>query len=252
VTLRVGASADLRYDLSISELIEKITSLGLNHLELRQGYLDVTDHLSTAEIRSVTDAHDVTTTVHAPYTDASLGNLNEPLRQAAVDGVRQSLVFANKIDAGGVVIHGGATRPAYPDRVNRHARQQALTSLRECITHAERLEIPVCLENQWDTANQRRHTATPDRLASFVADSGVNSPYLRYTLDVGHANVMGYDYHAFHNPADVQIVHLHTNDGESDSHDPFPEYRRVVDDINAPYNVLEMKSLGDLAQCVER
>lgn len=250
MTPRVGASADLRYDLSIPELIDRIVSLGLDHLELRQGYLDTTDHISTAEIRSVTDAHDVTTTVHAPYTDASLGNLNEPLRQAAVDGVHQSLVFADKIDAGGVVVHGGATRPEFPDRVNRHARRQALTSLRECVAHAERVGVPVCLENQWDTASQRRHTATPDRLASFVADSGIESPYLQYTLDVGHANVMGEDYRSFHDSTDVQIVHLHTNDGESDSHDPFPEYRRVVDEIDAPYNVLEMKSLDDLAQCV--
>lgn len=71
-----------------------------------------------------------------------------------------------------------------------------------------------------------------------MADSGIESLYLKYTLDVGHANAMGEDYRSFRDSTDVQIVHLHTNDGESDSHNPFPGYRCVVNKVDAPYTFL--------------
>jgi sugar phosphate isomerase/epimerase len=250
---RFGASLDVRFAESVEAFAEFVATRGLDHVELRHGYLDVRGSPDAAELRAIADRHGVTYTVHAPHVDCTPGNLNETHREAFVSGVKSSLEFAAAIDAGGVVVHGGATRRRYPDRVNRHAREQAVTSLRECARYAAEVGVPLCLENQRETESKRRNTATPDRLESFLGDVGVGPESLRLTLDVGHAKATGLDHGAFVDRFGerIHVVHLHDNDGTDDDHDPLSSFREVASDIGAPYNVLEMKSLADIDRCLD-
>jgi len=249
---RIGASADIRYGESVADLAEFLAERGLNHLELRQGYLDTTGAPEPERLRELGEEYGVTFTVHSPHRDCALGHLNEPLRRAAVDGVERSLDLAAAAGAGGVVVHGGAARTKYPERVQRQAREQAVKSIRECARYAADVGVPLCLENQRDKVSKRRHTATPDRLAAFLDDVDADPDVLRLTLDVGHAKASGVDYERFVDRFGdrIRIVHLHDNDGTADDHDPLPSFRTVVDRVDAPYNVLEMKSLADIERCL--
>jgi sugar phosphate isomerase/epimerase len=249
---RFGASADVRFDESLESLLDFLADRGLAHLELRQGYLDVNGTPAPGRLRSLADERDVTFTIHAPHVDCALGHVNEPLRRAAVDGVRRSLELAADAGAGGVIVHGGSARRRYPERVRRRAREAAVESIGECARYADELEVPLCLENQRDTGAKRRNTATPDRLAAFLEDVGVDSEHLRLTLDVGHAKATGVDYRSFVDRFGdrIHVAHLHDNDGTGDDHDPLPSFRDVAADVGARYNVLEMKSLADIDRCV--
>ena len=250
---RFGASLDIRFAESIPEFVSVLERHGLNHLEVRQGYLDVTDEPALDQLRRLLSSRDLSATFHAPHVDCAMGNVNERLRQAAVDGVKHSLDMAAAVGAGGVVVHGGASRRRYPDRVRSHSREQALTSIEECVEHAAAVDVPLCLENSRDKESERRHTATPERLARFLADLDVESEYLRLTLDVGHAKASDVRYERFVERFGDRshVVHLHDNDGRGDDHDPLPAFRSVAADVSAPYNVLEMKSLADIAACVD-
>lgn len=243
---------DVRFDDSIPAFVEFLAELGLDHVELRWGYLDVAGRPRPGELRSIAEEHDVTFTVHAPHVDVALGNLNERLREAAVDEVKAAIDFADAVNAGGVVVHGGSMRRRYPEHVNRHERAQAVESLAECVEHADRRRVPLCLENQPESGSKRRNTATPERLAAFLDDVGVDSDYCKLALDVGHANVTGVPYERFAERFGdrIHVVHLHDNDGSGDDHDPLPSYRSIVEDVGAPYNVLEMKSWADVRRCV--
>jgi sugar phosphate isomerase/epimerase len=249
---RFGASLDVRFAESVEGFAEFVVDRGLDHVEFRHGYLDVRGTSEPAALRALAERHGLTYTVHAPHVDCTPGNLNETHRKAFVSGVRSSLDLASSIDAGGVVVHGGAIRTRYPDRVNRHSREQAVSSLRECARYAAEVDVPLCVENQRDSDGKRRHTATPDRLESFLDDVGIGAEYLRLTLDVGHAKATGVDHEAFVDrfEARIHVVHLHDNDGTGDDHDPLPSFRAVAADVGAPYNVLEMKSLADIDRCV--
>jgi sugar phosphate isomerase/epimerase len=252
---RIGASLDIRFDESIESFVAYLDDVGLNHVEIRQGYLDVKGQPGAETIAEVADAHDVSVTFHAPHIDCAMGNVNERLRRAAVDGVTHSLDMAGAVDAGGVVVHGGGSRRRYPDRVQSYSRSQAVRSIEECTRHAASVGVPLCLENSRETASKRHHTATPDRLASFLDDVEVAAAdeFLKITLDVGHAKASGIPYERFLDRFGdrIRIVHLHDNDGTDDDHDPLPGFERVVADVDAPYNVLEMKSLADIAACIE-
>lgn len=251
--MHYGASLDLRFDESVEAFIRFLDTQGLSHVEIRQGYFDTTPDAPTpAELRELAESYGVTYSFHAPHVDSNLGNLNESLRRGTVDSVLATLDAAAEAGAGAVVVHGGDVPHRYPDHVQAHSRAQAVRSLRACVRHADDVGVPLCLENQRETESRRRHTSTPDRLASLVADVGIDSPYFRLTLDVGHAKATGLDYRAFVDRFGdrILVAHLHDNDGTGDHHDPLPTFREVAADVGAKYNVLEMKSLADIERCV--
>jgi sugar phosphate isomerase/epimerase len=253
VTVRYGATLDLRFEESVREFVDFLGELDLDHVELRQGYLDVHPAAPTArELRALAAATDVTYTFHAPFRDANLGNLNEPLRRAAVEAVERTLDTALAADAGAVVVHGGSVPRRYPDRVRDHARRQAVRSLRECARHADDIGMHLCVENQGRKRARARHTETPDRLAALLDDVDVDSEYLGVAVDVGHATVTGVDVAAFVDRFGdrVRVAHLHDNDGTADQHEVLAGYEQVADSVGAEYNVLEMKSLADIERCV--
>lgn len=251
--VRYGAALDLRFETSVDGFVDFLAGLGLDHVEIRQGYLDVQPEAPTPrELRELAAATGVTYTFHAPFRDANLGNVNEPLRLAAVEGVRRSLDAALAAGAAAVVVHGGSVPRRYPERVLARARRQAVRSMRECATHADDVGMHLCVENQRYKPARVRHTETPGRLAAFLDEVGVDSEYLGVTLDVGHAKVTGVDVGAFVDRFGerIRVAHLHDNDGTADRHDPLAEYEDVARRIGAPYNVFEMKSLADVERCV--
>jgi len=248
---RFGASLDIRFGESVPEFVSFLGERGLDHLEVRQGYADVRETSVVDTLQETLAGREFGVTFHAPHIDCAMGNINEGLRRAAVDGVKRSLDMAATVDAGGVVVHGGASRRRYPERVRAHSRSQALASVGECARYAESVGVPLCLENSREKARSRRHTATPDRMAAFLDDLDADPASLRVTLDIGHAKASGVPYERFVERFGerIHIAHLHDNDGEGDDHDPLPEFESVASDIGAPYNVLEMKSLEDIAAC---
>lgn len=251
--MRYGAAMDLRFDDTVADVVAFLRDLGLDHLELRQGYLDThPDAPTPRDLRELAGATDVTYTVHAPFRDANLANLNEPLRRAAVEAVTRALDTATAAGAAAVVVHGGSVPRRYPDRIRDHARRQAVRSMRECARHADDLGTPLCVENQSRRRARERNTETPDRLAAFLDEVDVDTPYLRVAVDVGHAKVTGVDVEAFVERFGdrILVAHLHDNDGTADRHEPLPGYERVAERVGAEYNVLEMKSLGDVERCV--
>ncbi|MFB6074018.1 MAG: sugar phosphate isomerase/epimerase family protein [Haloarculaceae archaeon] len=251
--MRFGAALDIRFEEPIAEFVDFVLGLGLDHVELRQGYLNVHPEApSPRELRELAERVDVTYTFHAPFRGTNLGNLDESFRRTAVEGVTRTLDRALAAGAGAVVVHGGSIPRRYPERVRTLARRQAVQSLRECATHADDIGMHLCLENQRRRSARVRFTETPARLAAFRDDIGVDSEYFGVALDVGHANVSGVaveDFVAAFGD-DIRVAHLHDNDGTADQHDPLPEYRTVAETIGAEYNVLEMKSLADIERCV--
>ncbi|MEA5389616.1 sugar phosphate isomerase/epimerase family protein [Haloarculaceae archaeon H-GB11] len=248
-----GASLDLRMAESPTEFVDFLDSLGLSHVEIRHSYLDTRPETADVEaLRELRETAGVTYTIHAPYNDCNPGNLNEPLRKAMSERLVATLDLADAIGAGAVVTHGGAVRRSYPDRVQEHAREQAVRTIREAARHADEVEVPLCVENQRAKAKKRYNTSTPERLAAFLDDVDLDSEYLGVTLDVGHAKATGVDYEAFVDRFGdgIRVAHLHDNDGTDDDHDPIPDYEAIAADIGAPYNVLEMKSKADVERCV--
>lgn len=74
---RFGASADIRFEQSIEALVEFLTDRGLNHIELRQGYLDLNSP-TPAELRSLAADYGVTFTVGTRWMPRGLTSGRKP------------------------------------------------------------------------------------------------------------------------------------------------------------------------------
>lgn len=245
--MSVGAAMDLRFEATVEEFMNHVADLGLDHVELKREYLHAPpEPPSPKEIGTLADEYGVTLTYHAPFRDWNLGSFNEASRAASVDQVKATLDDAAVAKAGAVVVHGGSVPRRYPDRVKRKAVDNAVASLRECARYAENVGVALCLENQPRSDDVVRHTTTPDDLVDLLET--VDNDALRVTLDVGHAKVNGYGWQAFADAVGdrVHVVHLHDNDGTADDHRPLPGYDEIVDELDAPYNVFETKTIDDI------
>jgi sugar phosphate isomerase/epimerase len=245
--MSVGAAMDLRFEETIPGFMEHVTDLGLDHVELKREYLHAPPASpAPARIGDLADAYDVSLTYHAPFRDWNLGSFNDASREAAVEQVKDTLDDAAAAGAGGVVVHGGSVPRRYPERVQTKAHENATRSLQECAAYAADVGVPLCLENQPRSDSKIRHTTTPDDLAAML--DSVDMDGLKVTLDIGHAKVNGHHWRDFLDEFGerVHVVHLHDNDGETDQHQPLSGYESVVAEIKAPYNVFEIKAIGDI------
>jgi sugar phosphate isomerase/epimerase len=251
--MRLGAAADLRFEHTVSEFLDYVTSLGLDHIELKREYMYAPPEAPAADVLAdLLERYDATLTLHAPFRDWNLGSFNDASRAAAVSQVTETLDDAYVAGADAVVVHGGSVPWRYPERVQQKAFDNAVRSLTACADHAADVGVPLCLENQPVSETTRRHTTTPSALATMLDRIDAPPEALRVTLDVGHAKVNGFSPSEFLDCVGdrVEVLHLSDNDGTADDHEPYPDHEDVVDRVGAPYNVFEMKTVADIARCV--
>lgn len=259
---QLGAAMDVRFAETVDAFCDYVTALGFDHVELKREYLHGhPDAPSTERGAELRESYEVSVTYHAPFRDWNAGSFNDASRAAAVDQVCATLDDAATAGAGAVVVHGGSVPRRYPDHVREKAQGAAVRSLVECSVHAADVGVPRCLENQPASESTVRYTTTPGDLENMLASveeraeaaADGAADYLDVTLDVGHAKVNGVAWRAF---ADrfgdrVRVLHLSENDGLTDSHDPIRAFTPICEAVGAPYNVLEMKSVDDVARCLE-
>lgn len=251
--MRLGAAMDIRFAASVPEFMEYVTDLGLNHVEFKHEYLAGHPETPDAEtLGALAEDYGVTLTVHAPFRTWNIGSFDETVRRDSVARVKRTLDDAATAGAGAVVVHGGSVPERYPEWVHDRAAEHVIKSLEECATHAERVGVPLCLENQPPDDADRRYTTTPSDLARTLDAVDVDPAVLGVTLDVGHAKVAGTEWRAFVDRFGdrIRVCHLHDNDGTADQHRPLQAYEPLLADIPADYASFEMKRVRDIAACL--
>ncbi|MFP4217631.1 MAG: sugar phosphate isomerase/epimerase family protein [Salinarchaeum sp.] len=254
MTGHLGAAADLRFNQTVREFVAFVSELGLDHVEFKSEYLQASPEAPPPEeIGTILEAAGMSCTLHAPFRDCNLGSFNDKARAAAETMVIDTLNDAATMGAEAVVVHGGSVPRRYPDRVRKKAHRNAIRSLKACAAHAATVDVPLCLENQPWSAADERHTASPTALSDTLGRIAADPAALRITLDIGHAKASGHDWQAFVERFGdrIEVLHLHDNDGEADTHDPIVAYEPICDAVDPSYAVFEMQSLADICACVD-
>ncbi|MDD1669521.1 MAG: sugar phosphate isomerase/epimerase [Methanomicrobiales archaeon] len=142
--------------------------------------------------------------LHSPSRGVNIASLREPIRRASVEVISQCFAVAAEVDAP-VVVHPGyfawkGEREAALARFRR--------SLGDLKQAAGELSVAFYIENMpaWDYFFLR----FPDEIPLLDGQG--------FALDVGHANLNGC-LPGFLGER-LAHVHLHDNDGKTDSHDP--------------------------------
>jgi sugar phosphate isomerase/epimerase len=195
------------------ENLETVLAVGLQPEIYFSGF--VLDRLSWAEVERTSQAlreRGRPTTFHAPFMDLNPGAVDERIREVTVLRFRQILKLASYFQPQNIVLHPGYDRWRFDGDADLWLKNSLLT-WPPLLEEAAALPVRLALENVFDDR--------PDPLRRLLDE--VNSPFLGYCLDAGHANLFSRvplaEWVEALGPRLLEI-HVHDNRGEADEHLP--------------------------------
>jgi len=152
-------------------------------------------------------------TVHAPFADMNIASPSKPLLNATLKRLKQSIAYANALNAQLWVFHPGTQTglsPFYPGR----DWKQNIESTRALHKTAKEHGVNIAIENVPEP--YPFVIKTVEDFAKFYKETNLN---IDLVLDVGHANLNG-QIEPFLRTFAAKIVHIHASDnmGETDQH----------------------------------
>jgi sugar phosphate isomerase/epimerase len=194
--------------------------------------------------RDLTEEGGVPITCHLPYVDLHFGSRDAKVHEYARDCFSEGLEIASVLRAKIAVLHVGFSNHIPPRRVETW-RERFVESIQEVVRSAEEEEIVLAIENTYEPDGQ---------MLREILDT-VNSPFLKFCADLGHAacfSRMAPEEWIESFKDKIVLMHFHDNDGQEDLHQPCGEgvvgYDVVFDavksaDITCPI-VLEVPDEG--------
>ena len=169
--------------------------------------------------------------VHAPVSDVNIGSVHEPMRLAAMNEIKETVMMCRQMDISLATVHPGFVQGiAFLNRAK--ALERTKRSIKEIATFARENSVIVAIENL--PANINGTCTTADELVEAIdgADVGI-------CFDMGHANTAN-QLSEFLGLVDrFRNVHLHNNEGAWDQHnevdDGTADFNRVVDVLKQSY-----------------
>jgi sugar phosphate isomerase/epimerase len=148
--------------------------------------------------------------VHAPLSDVNIGSVHEPMRIAAVDEIKQTLVMCRQLQIPLVTVHPGFVQGiAFLNR--RNALERTKQSIREIASFAMDQSVSIAVENLPANINATCTQATELLEVVEGTDLGI-------CFDMGHANTAGQLDEMLALVDRFRNVHLHNNEGDWDQH----------------------------------
>ena len=211
---------------SISKRFElwEILSEGEDRLELIKG-----------DVRYGRDSLGMRFQVHAPLSDVNIGSVHEPMRVAAVNEIKQTIMMCRQLEIPLVTIHPGFVQGiAFLNKAK--ALEKTKESVKEVAAYAIDQSVTVVVENL--PANINATCTRADELLEAIEGSG-----LGICFDMGHANTAGQMDEMLRLVDRFKNVHLHNNDGQWDQHN------RIDDgsaDVSKVVSVLKRSYRGNI------
>lgn len=148
--------------------------------------------------------------VHAPLSDVNIGSVHEPMRIAAVNEIKQTIMMCRQLEIQLVTIHPGFVQGiAFLNKAR--ALEKTKESVKEIAAYAMSQSVTVVVENL--PANINATCTQADELLEAIEGSG-----LGICFDMGHANTAGQMDEMLKLVDCFKNVHLHNNAGQWDQH----------------------------------
>jgi sugar phosphate isomerase/epimerase len=232
----IGASTLI--DVPLNKSLAEFKKLGLDFAEIRSDLIE-------EEIRSEFEF----TVVHSPIFDINLASLNEFIRKASLKTLKKTINFVHgqDIETKIFVVHCGHLTYNLNESYLKKAWKYLGESLQELVVKGEDCGIVIGIENS-QKKRDRVLIAHPEDYIKIKEE--INSEFLKYVFDLGHANTWGIDLKRAINILgnDLILFHLHDNFGDVDLHLPLRKGNidfSIIKNEKRPMT-LEMKSFEDL------
>ena len=202
--MKIGASSLAGIEKPLEETLEFIENLGLEYMELvhqfPSEYIDI----------DMLESYSLKYTIHAPFMDVNIASVQEKSRLNSIEQIKESINLANELNCEAVVVHPGLTsflpNKYFPEKVINTANN----SIKELGEYSKDLGVLTTIENMPDFPSMiyKNMEYLNDLLVSLD---------MSMTLDIGHANHVGYSPEAMIFDS-IKHVHAHDNFGDDDAH----------------------------------
>lgn len=200
------------------EAVERMHMAGATHIELMLdggGWNDF--HLRTDVLADSLRRSDICYAVHTPVWEANLTCENSLIRAAVLEGYKHSIIFAAQLGAQHVVIHPGFCNAPCFDKAQ--ARGRAAEAIDTLFAFNRSYGVRLLIENVGTPATSLY------TMAQYIDFCNALPPEGGALVDVGHAHISGWNFETLFAGLGGRLtaMHLHDNDGISDSHQPIRE-----------------------------
>jgi sugar phosphate isomerase/epimerase len=222
----------------IRENIQRIVALQIGiEVYFNNDTIDEINARDAQEVNGLLVDAGVVCTVHAPFMDLSPGGVDRTVRTVTKEKLKKSVEMANRLNARGIVCHGGYSKWFFDDR-KQVWLDASLDTWQEVLREAGK-DLPVMIENIFE-----EEPSTLIELFGHFKDKN-----LYFCFDSGHFNLFStISLEEWLVPLKEKIreMHLHDNHGTSDEHLP-------IGMGTFPFRELKtfIKGLGDLIYTTE-
>ncbi|MGN8683273.1 sugar phosphate isomerase/epimerase family protein [Gracilibacillus sp. HCP3S3_G5_1] len=169
----------------------------------------------------------VSYSIHPPAWDINLTSENRAIREASFNEYKKAIEFAAMISASDVVIHPGfCFSPVFDKQL---AQQRATQLIGELCKIAKPLDVRLAIEN---VGYRGSAIFTETEFVHFLDNFDRTAGYL---IDIGHAQLDGWDIPSVVNAVKDRLIalHIHDNRGTADDHLPLGhgemDWKKVLD-----------------------
>jgi sugar phosphate isomerase/epimerase len=199
------------FDLLVSKYFPSLLKERINpEIGLNGEILDQFKWPRFKKVAKVLKKEGLSCTIHAPYSDLSLGAIDKKVRRISVERIKKAFDLASLFEARSVVCHTGFDHRHYVSFEDRWLKN-AIESMAILLEYASPLNIPLMLENVYEL----------DTEIYKEIFRGIKSPLLGFCLDFGHQNVfskISLDKWLKDLGDRLGQLHLHDNMGVHDDH----------------------------------
>lgn len=227
--MKIGASTLAGIENELEDILVFIESLGIEYAELVHQY--PYENIDTELLESFNLKY----SVHSPFMDVNIAALQDKSRIQSVNQIKNSIDLASKINAEAVVVHPGLAsflaNKYFIDKVYDFANE----SIKEIGDYGKDLGILTTIENMpgFDGMLYQNIKDLDNLLVGLD---------MTMTLDIGHANHVGYSAEGMIFDS-IKHIHIHDNFGDDDAHLALGEGSIKLNDI---VNTLESKKYNGI------
>jgi sugar phosphate isomerase/epimerase len=210
---KVGVSMLYCLGEPFNRMVKRLGKLETRHIEILDDGTHEVDKKRVLLLKEAAKSYNLEYSLHAPFADINIASPSKAMLSASMKRLKQSMEYANAIDAKLWVFHPGAKTGIgqfYPGADWKQNNQ----SIQQLWEKAEKLGLNIALENL--PAKYYFFMSKAEDFARFYRET--NLP-VGVVLDLGHANLED-QIEPFFKLLTDKIVHIHASDnnGVEDEH----------------------------------
>jgi len=210
---KVGISMLYCLGEPFNRMVKRLGKMDTRYIEIVDDGFQELNKKRVVTLKEAAKSYGLEYSLHAPFADINIASPSKDILNAATKRLKQSMAYANELDAKMWVFHPGALTGIsqfYPGA----AWKQNSESIQELYKVAEEYGLNIALENlpgkYWFLMHK------PEEFMRFYRETSLP---IGVALDLGHANLEA-EIEPFFNLLADKIVHIHAsdNDGSDDEH----------------------------------